>query len=95
MKHGCERARTEHGHLLFLGSALAFSCHTVATRRVGLDGLHAAAFSAVGSTLVYMPPYAIAAGASGPRCLANRPSLQALVQELLTAVMSYIVYGSP
>jgi hypothetical protein len=27
--------------------------------------------------------------------LANRPSLQALVQELLTAVMSYIVYGSP
>src|SRR6476469_7555106 len=66
MKHGCERARTEHGHLLFLGSALAFACHTVAMRRVGLDGLHAAAFSAVRATLVYMPPYAIAAGASGP-----------------------------
>jgi drug/metabolite transporter (DMT)-like permease len=81
------------GHLLFLGSALAFACYTVAMRRARLDGLRAAAISAVGSMLLYMPPYAIAAGASIFEAPASAIALQALVQGLLTAVVSYIVYG--
>jgi len=81
------------GHLLFVGSALAFACYTIAMRRAGLDGLHAAAISAVGSMLVYMPPYAVAAGASVFDTLPSAIALQALVQGLLTAVSSYIVYG--
>ena len=81
------------GHLLFLGSALAFACCTVAMRRARLDGLHAAAISAVGSTLIYMPPYAIAAGTSVFAASPSAIALQALVQGLLTAVISYIVYG--
>jgi drug/metabolite transporter (DMT)-like permease len=71
------------GHLLFVGSALAFACYTVAMRRAGLDGLHAAAISAVGSMLVYMPPYAVAAGASVFDTLPSAIALQALVQGLL------------
>src|SRR5215472_8991124 len=35
------------GHLLFLASAFAFACYTVAMRRARLEGLHAAAISAV------------------------------------------------
>jgi drug/metabolite transporter (DMT)-like permease len=81
------------GHLLFLGSALTFACYTVAMRRARLDGLHAAAISAVGSMLLYMPPYAIAAGAGIFDASPSAIALQALVQGLLTAVISYIVYG--
>jgi drug/metabolite transporter (DMT)-like permease len=81
------------GHLLFLSSALAFACYTVAMRRAGLDGLHAAAISAVGSMLIYMPPYAIIADAGIFDASPSAIALQALVQGLLTAVISYIVYG--
>jgi drug/metabolite transporter (DMT)-like permease len=81
------------GHLLFLGSALAFACYTVAMRQARLDGLHAAAISAVGSMLIYMPLYAVVAGASIFDASPSAIALQALVQGLLTAVISYIVYG--
>jgi drug/metabolite transporter (DMT)-like permease len=81
------------GHLLFLGAALAFACYTVAMRRARLDGLHAAAISAVGSMLIYMPPYAILAGGGIFDAAPSAIALQALVQGLLTAVVSYIVYG--
>ena len=81
------------GHLLFLGSALAFACYTVAMRRAQLDGLHAAAISAVGSMVIYMPAYAMVAGAGIFDASPSAVALQALVQGLLTAVISYIVYG--
>lgn len=81
------------GHLLFLAAALAFACYTVALRRARLDGLHAAAISAVGSMLLYLPPYALVAGASVFDAPLAAIGLQALVQGVLTAVVSYIVYG--
>jgi drug/metabolite transporter (DMT)-like permease len=81
------------GHLLFLASAFAFACYTVAMRRARLDGLHAAAISAVGSMLIYLPPYAMVAGASIFNAPPSAIALQALVQGLLTAVFSYVVYG--
>jgi len=81
------------GHLLFLGSALAFACYTIALRRARLDGLHAAAISAVGSMLLYLPPYTVMAGLSMFNAPLGAIGLQALVQGLLTAVISYIVYG--
>ena len=81
------------GHLLFLAAALAFACYTVALRRARLDGLHAAAISAVGSMLLYLPPYALVAGASVFDAPLTAIGLQALVQGVLTAVVSYIVYG--
>ena len=37
------------GHVLFLGSAVAWACYTVAMRRARLDGLHAAGIAAVGA----------------------------------------------
>jgi drug/metabolite transporter (DMT)-like permease len=81
------------GHLFFLGAALAFACYTVAMRRARLDGLHAAAISAVGSMLIYMPPYSMLAGSGIFDASAGAIALQALVQGLLTAVFSYVAYG--
>jgi len=81
------------GHLLFLASALAFACYTVAMRRARLDGLHAAAISAVGSMLLYVPPYVVVTGGSVFEASAAAIALQALVQGCLTAVISYLVYG--
>jgi drug/metabolite transporter (DMT)-like permease len=81
------------GHLLFLGSAFAWACYTVAMRRARLGGLHAAAISAVGSLLFYLPPYAVLAGASILDASPSAIALQALVQGLLTAVISYVLYG--
>jgi drug/metabolite transporter (DMT)-like permease len=75
------------GHLLFLGAAFSWACYTVAMRRARLDGLHAAAISAVGSTLLYLPPYALAAGGSMFEATLGAIALQALVQGLLTAVI--------
>ena len=81
------------GHLLFLASAFAFACYTVAMRRARLEGLHAAAISAVGSMLIYLPPYAVVAGTGIFDASPSAIALQALVQGLLTAVFSYVVYG--
>jgi drug/metabolite transporter (DMT)-like permease len=81
------------GHLLFLAAALAFACYTVAMRRGHLDGLHAAAISAVGSMMVYLPSYAVVAGTALFAAEPGAIALQGLVQGLLTAVISYIVYG--
>jgi drug/metabolite transporter (DMT)-like permease len=82
------------GHLLFLAAALAFACYTVAMRRARLDGLHAAAISAVGSMLIYLPLYAVVAGTGILDASPSAIALQAFVQGLLTAVVSYIVYGA-
>jgi drug/metabolite transporter (DMT)-like permease len=43
--------------------------------------------------LIYMPPYAIVAGASVFDASPSAIALQAFVQGLLTAVISYVVYG--
>ena len=81
------------GHALFLGSALAWACYTVAMRRAHLEGLHAAAIAAVGALFLYVPAYLFVAGAS----LAKAPwpdiALQAFVQGVLTAIVSLIFYG--
>ena len=58
------QSRQSIGHLLFLGSALAWAFYTVAMRRARLDGLHAAAIAAVGALVLYMPIYLIMAGTS-------------------------------
>jgi drug/metabolite transporter (DMT)-like permease len=67
------------GHLLFLAAALAFACYTVAMRRGSLNGLHAAAISAVGSMMLYLPPYALVAGADLFAAPSGAIALQALV----------------
>src|SRR5262249_52368882 len=81
------------GHLLFLAAALAFASYTVALRRARLDGLHAAAISAVGSMVLYLPVYAFLAGPALLEASTGAIALQALVQGLLTAVVSYLIYG--
>jgi drug/metabolite transporter (DMT)-like permease len=81
------------GHVLFLAAGLVWACYTVAMRGARLDGLHAAAIAAVGSLVLYLPPYAYFAGAG----VFNAPlfdiALQAIVQGLLTAIVALLLYG--
>ncbi len=81
------------GHVLFLGSALAWACYTVAMRRARLDGLHAAGIAAVGALVLYMPVYLFVAGASLAQASWGDLALQAFVQGVLTAIASLVFYG--
>ena len=81
------------GHALFLGSALAWACYTIAMRRARLDGLHAAGIAAVGALLLYMPVYFFVEGLSLAKAPWSDLALQAFVQGLLTAVVSLVFYG--
>lgn len=81
------------GHLLFLSAAILWASYTVAMRRARLDGLHAAAIGAVMSLAVYLPIYVIGTGTA----LLTAPwldiALQAIVQGVLTVVVSQYLYG--
>jgi drug/metabolite transporter (DMT)-like permease len=86
-------SRQTIGHALFLGSAVAWACYTVAMRRARLDGLHAAGIAAVGALALYMPIYLLVAGTSLAKAPWEDLALQAVVQGLLTAIASLVFYG--
>jgi drug/metabolite transporter (DMT)-like permease len=81
------------GDVLFLASGLAWAFYTIAMRRARLGGLHAAAISAVGAMLLYLPVFALTTGTT----LTNAPwsdiALQGFVQGVLTAIISLLLYG--
>jgi drug/metabolite transporter (DMT)-like permease len=81
------------GHGLFLGAALAWAFYTVAMRKARLDGLHAAAISAVGSMLLYLPIFALMPGTTLAAASWSDLGLQAFVQGVLTAIVSLLLYG--
>jgi drug/metabolite transporter (DMT)-like permease len=62
-------------------------------RRARLDGLHAAALAAVGDMLLYLPVYAIVAGTSVMQAPWTDVALQAVIQGVLTAIVSYVLFG--
>jgi drug/metabolite transporter (DMT)-like permease len=62
-------------------------------RRARLDGLHAAAISAVVSLVLYVPIYAVATQASVLRAPLFDVVLQAVVQGVLTAILALLLYG--
>jgi drug/metabolite transporter (DMT)-like permease len=81
------------GHALFLCAAVAWAFYTVAMRHARLDGLHAAAISAVGSMLLYLPVYCALPGIAIARASGFDVGLQAFVQGILTAIISLMLYG--
>ncbi len=81
------------GHGLFLSAALAWAFYTVAMRKARLDGLHAAAISAVGSMLLYLPIFALMPGTKLAIASWSDLGLQAFVQGVLTAIISLLLYG--
>ncbi|OCK61982.1 DMT family transporter [Bradyrhizobium sp. LMTR 3] len=82
------------GHALFLASAFAWACYTVAMRRARLDGLHAAGIAAVGALILYVPVYFLVEGAAGlGGASLGDVALQAFVQGVLTAIASLVFYG--
>jgi hypothetical protein len=68
------------------------ACYTVAIRRAGIDGLHAAAIAAVVSLLFYLPIYLVLFEDD----LFTKPAadlvFQALYQGVLTAAISLALY---
>ena len=81
------------GHMLFLCAGLAWAFYTVALRGARLGGLHAAAISAVGSALLYLPIYLLLPGTAIGRAPWFDIALQAFVQGILTAIISLMLYG--
>ena len=81
------------GHALFLCAGLAWAFYTVALRRARLDGLHAAAISAVGSMLLYLPIFCFLPDTALARAPWPDIALQAVVQGILTAIISLMFYG--
>jgi drug/metabolite transporter (DMT)-like permease len=81
------------GHGLFLGAGLAWAFYTIALRKARLDGLHAAAISAVGSMLLYLPIFAVIPVTTLVRASWSDIALQAVVQGVLTAILSLLLYG--
>lgn len=77
------------GHLLFLCAGLTWAGYTVAMRRARFDGLHAAAISAVGSLILYLPVYAIVARTGLFRAPFLDVALQAVVQGSLNGNRCY------
>jgi drug/metabolite transporter (DMT)-like permease len=86
-------SRQNIGHAMFIGAGILWACYVVAMRRARLDGLHAAAIAAVGSSIGYVPVYAIIFGTS----LLNAPwrdlVLQAFIHGFLVAVISFVCIG--
>jgi drug/metabolite transporter (DMT)-like permease len=81
------------GDGLFLCAALAWGFYTVAMRKARLDGLHAAALSAVGSMILYLPVFIWMPGTSLAAASWSDLGLQAFVQGVLTAIISLLLYG--
>jgi drug/metabolite transporter (DMT)-like permease len=81
------------GHGLFLGAGLAWAFYTVAMRKARLDGLHAAAISAVGSMIIYLPVFIFLPGGTLAAAPWGDVALQAVVQGVLTAIISLLLYG--
>jgi drug/metabolite transporter (DMT)-like permease len=81
------------GDVLFLAAGLAWAGYTVAMRRAGLDGLHAAAIAAIGSLVLYLPGYALIVGARVFKAPFADIALQAVAQGVLTAIVALLLYG--
>lgn len=81
------------GDAMFLAAGLAWACFTVVMKRAGLDGLHAASIAAVGSLILYLPPYVFATGATVLNAPLSAIALQAIVQGVLTAIVALLLYG--
>jgi drug/metabolite transporter (DMT)-like permease len=81
------------GQGLFLGAGLAWAFYTVAMRKARLDGLHAAAISAVGSMILYLPVFTVLSGGTLTAAPLSDVVLQAVVQGVLTAIISLLLYG--
>lgn len=81
------------GHALFLAAGLVWACYTVTMRHARLDGLHAAAIAGAGSLVLYLPIYALVAGASVFKAPPLDIALQAIVQGVLTAIVALLLYG--
>ena len=85
--------RQNIGHALFLAAGFVWAGYTVAMRRAGIDGLHAAAIGGVGSFVLYLPVYALIAGTGVFKAPLVDIALQAIVQGVLTAIVALLLYG--
>lgn len=81
------------GHGLFLSAGLAWAFYTVAMRKARLGGLHAAAISAVGSMVLYLPVFILLPGGTLAAAPWGDVALQAVVQGVFTAIISLLLYG--
>lgn len=90
---GAWGGRTWIGHLLFAAAGLLWASYNVCVRGARLAALDAVALSAIGSALLYLPPYLLILG---PRFLAapwQEIALQAALHGGIGATLSIIVFS--
>lgn len=90
---GAWGGRSWIGHLLFATAGLLWAGYSVATRGARLAALDAVALSAIGSAVVYLPPYLVLVG---PRFLAApwpEIALQAALQGGIGATLSVLLFN--
>ncbi|MBV8392804.1 MAG: DMT family transporter [Alphaproteobacteria bacterium] len=86
-------SRQNIGHVLFIAAGLLWAGYTVAMRKARLDGFHAAAIAAVFSLIAYVPLYAMFFGTALFDAPWRDVVLQAFVHGVLTAVISFWLFG--
>lgn len=90
---GAWGGRTWIGHLLFAAAGLLWAGYNVSVRGARLAALEAVTISAIGSALIYLPPYLLLVG---PRFLAapwREIALQAALHGGIGATLSIIVFS--
>jgi drug/metabolite transporter (DMT)-like permease len=85
------------GQAIFVSAALLWAIYTIGLRKSGLPRLTAAAIVCVWSAILYLPPYALYAFATGGAGLAGAGwgeiALQTLVQGVLSSVVALYAYN--
>jgi drug/metabolite transporter (DMT)-like permease len=81
------------GHALFACAGFLFALYTVAIRRARLASLDAVAISAIGSVIVYLPPYLLLFGPRFLRVPVGELALQALLHGGLAATLSVVLFN--
>jgi drug/metabolite transporter (DMT)-like permease len=85
------------GQLIFASAALLWAIYTIAMRKSGLAPLTGAAIVCVWSAILYLPPYALYAFATGGAGLAGAGwgeiALQTLIQGVLSSVVALYAYN--
>lgn len=85
------------GQLIFVSAAMMWAGYTIAMRKSGLAPLTGAAIVCVWSAILFLPPYAVYALASGGAGLAHASwgeiALQTMVQGVLSSVVALYAYN--
>jgi drug/metabolite transporter (DMT)-like permease len=81
------------GDVLFLAASFLTACYTVIMRQSKLDPIHIAALVAVGSLVIYIPPYLVIHGIDLAEVALADLTIQVIFQGVVVTIISLVLYG--